>query len=279
MQRTYLKQGLTLLVGVITLLLVSPLVHAAETGANTAAISQGFSLRGQAIPGTIVSFVDDKEGGVVGVANVDNVEKLVGVIGSEQLLELSGEGKQTQVVTNGSVLTLVSDINGEVMLGDKITASPLNGIGMKATENVRVVGTAQHDFSQAKQISQRQITDVHGGDRTVRIGLIKVQVAVAYYQMPEKKFSILPESIQRLASEVVGRSVDPIRVLVALVLLAAGFGGVAILLYSSVRSSIISIGRNPLAARAVHKSLIEVGLTTFGVLLLTLIAVYLVLVI
>lgn len=246
---------------------------------NTAAISQGFLVQGQAAPGTIVSFLKDRESGTVGAANTDNVERLVGVIGERQLVELSGNADQTQVVTNGSILTFVSNINGDIKIGDKITASPLTGVGMKALERTRIVGTAQQDFSDAEQVTDQEVTDAEGKSQTVKIGLLQVQVGVTYYQPAEDNKSFLPEPIQRFAETVVGRSVDPIRVLVSLAILFAGFGGVAILLYSSVRSSIISIGRNPLAAKAVHKSLIEVGLTTFGVLLLTVIAVYLVLVI
>lgn len=252
---------------------------AAQENANSAAISQGFQLRGDAVPGTLVSFIDDKDGGVVGLANVNNVEKLVGVVGEEQLVELSGKEGLTQVVTNGSTLALVSDINGPAKLGDKITASPLSGIGMKAVEAARVIGTAQHDFSEALQVTERQITDINGRDQTVRIGLVRVQVAASYYQPPENEKAFLPPVFQRFANVVTGRSIEPLRVLIAFAMLLAGFVGVGILLYSSVRSSIISIGRNPLSAKAVHRSLLEVGLTTFGVLLLTVIAVYLVLVI
>jgi hypothetical protein len=52
---------------------------------------------------------------------------------------------------------------------------------------------------------------------------------------------------------------------------------VGILLYSAVRSSIISIGRNPLSEQAVHKSLFEVGLAIVGVLIFTVIVIYLIL--
>ena len=260
------------------LLVVWPTLASAATN-NTAAISQGFLVQGEVTPGTIVSFTKDKESSTVGTANTDNVDRLVGVIGGKQLVELAGNDNQTQVVTNGSILTFVSNINGDIKIGDKITASPLSGVGMKAIEATRIVGTAQQDFSDAVQVTDQNVTDADGKPQTVKIGLLQVQVGVTHYQPVEANKSFLPEPIQRFAETVVGRSVDPIRVLVALAILFAGFGGVAILLYSSVRSSIISIGRNPLAAKAVHRSLIEVGLTTFGVLLLTVITVYLVLVI
>ena len=67
------------------------------------------------------------------------------------------------------------------------------------------------------------------------------------------------------------------RVVVAGLLILFIFVTVVVLLYSSVRSSIISIGRNPLSESAVRKSLLQVGLTIFGVMAFTVIVVYLIL--
>jgi hypothetical protein len=50
-----------------------------------------------------------------------------------------------------------------------------------------------------------------------------------------------------------------------------------VLLYSAVKSSIISIGRNPLSEKAVQKSIFQIGFTVLGILLLTLITIYLIL--
>jgi len=64
---------------------------------------------------------------------------------------------------------------------------------------------------------------------------------------------------------------------VAALLVLFLFAAVIILLYSAVRSSIISIGRNPLSENAVRKGLLEVGLTVVGVLAFTVIVIYLIL--
>jgi hypothetical protein len=266
-----------LLAGVVSLTLLP--LSAGASAADTTAISQGFVVKGEVTTGALVSFADTAERNTVQAANSETVEKLVGVIGQKPLVELSDGTKQTQVVTNGAVLALVSDINGDIKSGDKITASPVSGIGMKAVESVQVVGTAQQDFSDAQQVSEQRAVNSEGVSQTIRVGLLPIQVNVAYYQAPEDELAFLPAFLQRFANAVAGRSVGPIRVLISLVLLLAGFGGVAVLLSSSVGSSIISIGRNPLSAQAVHRSLFEVGAIALGVLLVMLIAVYLVLVI
>lgn len=267
----------------VTLLAVSLLaclsilpVSAAD---ETAAISQGYIVHEDVIPGAIVSFADASKSGGVKLADRDNADKMLGVVSRRPLVELSGSAKQTQVVISGTTLVLVSTINGEIKYGDKIAASPLSGIGMKATSSGSIVGTASQDFSAATEVSERTVRDLKGAQRTVKVGLLPMQVNVSYYRAPEDDQTVLPSFLQQFVNAVAGRPVGLIRSLIALLLLVSGFGGVAILLYSSVRSSIISIGRNPLSAPAVHRSLFEVGAMGIGVLMVMLIAVYLVLVI
>lgn len=87
----------------------------------------------------------------------------------------------------------------------------------------------------------------------------------------------MPPVLQDFANNLAGRSVSPVRVMVAGFLIAFVFVTVVVLLYSSIRSSIISIGRNPLSESAVHKSLLQVGITVFGVMAFSVIVVYLIL--
>jgi hypothetical protein len=244
--------------------------------ANTAAISQGFSTtENDLTAGALVSLTSGSQN-TIQLANSDRVNQLAGVIGDRPLIELSNNDKEVQVVISGTTLTLISDINGDVKSGDKITASPINGIGMKANASSLVVGTAQADLS-STTTTQKTINDKRGQPQAVKIGAIPVQVNVTYYVAPEDKNAFLPPFLQSFANAVAGKEVSAIRVLISSLVLMFGFISIAVLLYSSIRSSIISIGRNPLSEGAVRKSLFEVGATSLGILLVMLIAIYLVL--
>jgi len=261
----------------VVLAFVGVVVPSASAADDTAAISQGFKVEGEVTAGTIVSFADKSKNGAVRASNTDNADRLAGVVAYNPLVELSGGTEQTQVVISGTVMVLVADINGTVSYGDKISASPISGVGMKATMSGLTVGTVAQDFAGAQQVSERKVRDRDGVEKTVKIGLLPVQVNVSYYQAPDDDQTILPAFLQQFVNAVAGRPVGLVRSLMALFLLIAGFGGVTVLIYASVRSSIISIGRNPLSAPAVHRSLLEVGLMSAGVLLVVLIGVYLVL--
>lgn len=205
------------------------------------------------------------------LSSQSQADSLLGVVSKEPLIELSDNTNGVQVVTSGLTMVLVSDINGAVASGDKITASPIKGVGMKATESIMTVGIAQSSLDTSKA-ETRKIIDTSGKQVEVRIGLVPVLIGVAFYNVKTSQTtSFVPAFLQSLANTVVGRTVSPVRVLTAALILLLLFVSITVLLYSSVRSSIISIGRNPLSEDAVRKSLLQVGLTV-GIILVSAVA-------
>ncbi|MGH7196853.1 MAG: hypothetical protein ACREGJ_03780 [Candidatus Saccharimonadales bacterium] len=240
------------------------------------AIAQGFQTSETDVATGALMSLKPGSPNTVELGNIERTDQLIGVVAEKPLIELSQDSKSVQVVTGGLTLALVSDINGEVKTGDKITASPIAGVGMKATDSIQIVGTAQADLSGAKP-TERTITDREGRQQLVRVGLIPVQVNVTFYASPDDRSTFLPGFLQDFANNIAGHQVSPVRVLIAAGALVLAFASILALLYSAVKSSIISIGRNPLSEVAVRKGLLEVGLTIIGILLLTLIAIYLIL--
>ena len=103
----------------------------AVAGASSS-IAQGFKASGtDIVSGALVS-LQSGSANTVELSTVGNQERLLGVAGSQSLIEFAN-GSPVQVVTSGATATLVSDINGAIKSGDRITASPIIGVGMKAT--------------------------------------------------------------------------------------------------------------------------------------------------
>jgi hypothetical protein len=253
------------------LLLCTPIQVMAE-----GAISQGFQTTNPKVtPGTLLSFGSTQ--GVVELATTDNVADLVGVAGTSPLLELSGSGKNIQVVISGVTETLVSNVNGNISAGDKVTASPFAGIGMRATEPTEIVGVAQQSLSATRTL-QQSVVDRSGKREKIEVGVIPINVNVAFYPAANDTTSLfLPPFLQTVANTLSGGSqVSPLRVLASTLILLLGFSTVSIMLYASIKSSIISIGRNPLANNALRKGLIDVLIMAAGVLLITLVTMYIV---
>lgn len=244
---------------------------------SVAALSQGFLTNSTNLATGALMSLETQSSNTVKLANSNNVDSLVGVIGENELVELGSSDSEVQVVMSGVAVALVSDINGDVVVGDRITASPIDGMGMKAAGSTQVVGTAQADLASV-ETTERTITQTNGLPQVIKAGLVPVQINVTFYAGTDNSVTYLPAFMQNFANSIVGKQVSPIRVLLAALVLFLAFVSMAILLYSSVKSSIISIGRNPLSESAVRKSLIQVGLTIVGILLLALIAIYLILV-
>lgn len=214
----------------------------------------------------------------VDLSNTTNVTKLVGVVCANPDIDFSsGTAQTTQIVTSGITPTLVSSINGTINYGDKITASPIDGIGMKATQSTQVVGIAEANLSSVST-QTKTIVEKSGQTETVHIGVLPVQVGVTYYSLPTDTNTYVPQFAQQLAKNVAGHNVSTLRIITASVLLVLIFVSVVVILYSAVRSSLVAIGRNPLSERAVRKVLIEDGLAMVVIIAFACLGIYLLLV-
>jgi len=240
------------------------------------AIAQGFTTSDNTVTGSVIDLKSDSEN-VAELATSARADQLLGVVGNKSLIELGGGSKQIQVVTSGLTTVLVSDINGSVKTGDKITASPLAGIGMKATQSTTVVGIAQANLD-ASTATNRTVTALDGKSTDVHIGSIPLQVNVTFYSAKEDKLSpLVPSFLQTLSNSIAGHNVAALRVFIGFFALLAGFLTISVILYAAIHSDIISIGRNPLAQGALRRGLFQVVLTALGILLLTVMVTYIVL--
>ena len=203
--------------------------------------------------------------------------QLLGIVADQPLIALNDGSSQVQIVVSGSTEALVSTINGPIEAGDKITASPISGVGMKATDSGQIVGTAQTGLS--GNATTQTVTDKSGKKHTVKVGTVTLQVSVGYYagQIDQGKLaSVLPPGLLSAANNIAGQEVSALRVLIGLLALIIGFIIVANMLQASIRGSMTAMGRNPLAKQAIRRDLIDICLTALGILVLTIIIVYLV---
>jgi hypothetical protein len=246
-----------------------------------ASLSQGFATTAPIATGSLVS-LDPKSSGSVVVADLNNVGRLFGVVvpASSASISLSGGGDgQVQVTTAGNAQVLVTTAGGNIHVGDYIGISQIAGVGQKVgSTSTRVIGTAQADFNGSGDgVTKRSIDDGAGKKREVSIGQIPIVVAVSSYTATDGKQSyVIPNWLQNLSNTLAGKAVSPIRIIVAGLILIVAVISISVLLYSAVRNSIISIGRNPLSRSSVLRGLLTVGFVAIIILAITAVAMYLV---
>lgn len=261
--------------GVLAVLCFALQATQAHAAGSSQTIAQAFHIaKGNEITtGALVS-TKSSDSQTVELATNKSAARLIGVIDTYPLLVIADNENGAHVVLSGTTTALVSDINGPIKASDKITASPIAGVGMRASANSQVVGTALTDF-QTTGATTRTIKDSKGKSHTVHIGSVPLQVGISYYQTPGSDF--LPPFVQKIANAVAGRPVSLTRILVSSLLLLTSFVGVTALVYAATRSAMISLGRNPLAAHDIRKSLYQVIAVAGSVAAVTLLASYLIL--
>lgn len=240
-------------------------------------ISQGYSTTDKLAVGSIVSLKKNSTDEVVG-ASTSTVNNILGVIindGNSLLTLRSGQKNQVQVATSGTTSVLVTDVNGDIKQGDPITASPVKGVGMKATRNAKIVGIAQGDATVTDKHKQTY-TDASGKKHSIALGDVPVLVNVSYYYaQPEK--TIIPPAIQNIANALAGKRVETLPIIISAAIFIIALIVVVSIIYSMIRSSIISVGRNPMAQSAVYRDVIQLSALVLGILAVAVIAIYLIL--
>jgi RNase P/RNase MRP subunit p29 len=232
--------------------------------AMSAAISQGYQAPAVLPAGTLVSI--DSDTNKVAAASTNNSNGLLGVVvgANAATLAITNASNELQVATTGTANLFISNLNGPVGVGDQIAPSAIEGVGMKASADGKVVGTAQKAFNGKQPLKTITIKTVSGGTKTVAIGVIPVVVQVIYYTVPVK--AAVPFFLQQFADSVAGKPVAVARLALVGIILIAALLIVAILLFSAVRGSIVSIGRNPLARRSIYRSLFQATAASMAIL-------------
>ena len=240
-------------------------------------LSQAYVANEQVPVGSIVS-LQKSSTTQIEAATIDNSKYLLGVIiqdESSQISISSKKDKQVYVATSGIEPVLVSDINGEITVGDPITASPIKGVGMKATGNAKIVGVAQDDFPNTSA-KEQSYNDEKGQKQTTKLGQVTVLVNVAYYyKEPEK--TLIPPAVQKIADALAGKKVNSLPILVSIGIFITTMIVVVIIVYSMIRSSIISVGRNPMSQAAIYRNVMQLSALVVAILAVAVGSIYMVL--
>lgn len=264
------------LLGVVLSVFLSSIVFVTSATA-VISVSQSYRSASSLPIGSLVSLKKDSADEVES-STTTNANNLLGIIISpdSSLLTITSESKnEVQVATSGTTPIIVSDVNGKIEQNDHITASPIAGVGMKATTNVRIIGIAQGTMTLAKE-NKQEYTDKNGQKHTVQLGQVPVLINVSYFfKQPDK--TIIPVAVQNIANSLAGRQVSTLPILISGGIFLVTLIVVMSIIYSMIRSSIISVGRNPMSQSAIYRDLVQLSALVLVILTLGMISIYLVL--
>lgn len=265
---------------IATAILATSLVQAVNYGGGNV---EGYAAEQAIAYGTVVELVN-KDTRQVKVASQAELKNMFGVVVDPQQLpvRISSEDLENEVyvAVSGTYNVLVSTQAGPIAPGDYVTLSSINGIAMKAGfEEASVFGRAVSGFdgSNASRGSMTIKDDQGNTNQTVQLGSIPVTIEIQSNPNEKSTKALVPEVLERIGQEIAEKEVSAIRIYLSMAITTVSLLTALVVVYTGVRSSIISIGRNPMSKKAIFRALLEIILTSFLILVIGLFAVYLLL--
>ena len=244
---------------------------------------QGYSAETPLEIGTIVQLTG-QDSNKVKIAKQAELQNMFGVtVDRNQLpITISNEALENEafVAASGTYSVLVSTQGGPIVSGDYITLSSINGVGMKAgTEESTVFGRANGGFDgKGITLGTTTLKDTDGNNnKSVILGSIPVTIDIKSNPNEKSTEVEVPEFLKRVGQAIAEKEVSAIRIYISLAITAISLIAAIIIIYSGVRNSIISIGRNPMSKKSIFRALLEIILTSILTLIIGLFAVYLLL--
>lgn len=278
-----IKIILVILVSMITVLVPATTLATSSSKSSVSisqAVAQSYSGSSSIKNGMIVQ-IKNKSTNSIEPLTKSTIANMLGVVvpASSATVALTPQNNNQQlfVASSGRYNVLVSDENGVIKSGDYITISPINGVAMKADQNESLVlGRAFIGFNGSSSVvGSVNATTTGGQKKHVLIGLIPVNISIEYNPLVNRSISYVPSFLAKTASTIAAKPVSAVRIYLGLLILFISTILTAILLYSGIKSGMISIGRNPLSKKTIIRSLLETVATGLIIFVIGIFAVYL----
>lgn len=263
------KLGFDRLVVAAAVLVALSAVFAVRPASAANSIVEGFNSKDTLQPGLVVA-LDSSQSRLVMPAPASKENLMYGVVvdPSDAPFTLNSQGSKVFVATAGIYRVLASTVNGAIKPGDYVSMSTINGIAAKATAvQSTTLGQAQSGFDGTSNI----ITN-NGGQA---IGRIYVNINIQ--KNPFANADPVPVFLKRIAVSLASKPVPVVRIYAALVIFVITCIAAITILWSGIRSSLVSLGRNPLSRHTIMGGMYKVIFTGLSVFAVGLAAVYLLL--
>jgi hypothetical protein len=256
----------------------------AATDSNlSGAAAQSYSADSSVLPGMLVELKSQSQTTVTPLKASD-IRNMLGVVvpvndAPITLTPQSASAQQALVAASGRYNVLASTQDGPIKAGDYIAISALPGIGMKATNGqAEVVGQATGGFNGTSGvISTTTLKTSLGHSSTIAIGSVPISVRLGANPLFQSS-SNLPGFLSRAATSIANKPVSPVRVYLSIIILLAILFITAAMFYGGVRSSIVAMGRNPLAKKSIIRDLLQTMVGGLIIFVVGMLAVYLILI-
>lgn len=236
-------------------------------------VIQSYNAGPTVLTSMLVELQPKNKSTVVPLTNTD-IGNMLGVVipTSSATIVLTPQNVSTQqvlVVPSGNYNTLVSNQNGPIKAGDYLTVSAVPGIAMKAdSNNPLIIGRAVGSFNGTNSVNTLSLKNAQAGSLKVSVGQIAVDVQLAPDPLYLKNSNSILVFLTRAEYDVTNKPVSPARTYLCGLVFLATILITVVILYTGTRTSIVAVGRNPLASKKISLSMIKTifsGLLVFAI--------------
>ncbi len=190
---------------------------------------------------------------------------IYGVVNDNPALSIKDFSYDTSklVLSLGITTVKVSSVNGDIKEGDFITSSTKPGVGQKATKNGYVIGKALEDYKS---------TDANA------VGKIQVALKPQFVNELSSSSGNLLQFMKKGLNVPFYEPLNALRYLLSALMVVISFTLGMIYFGRSSKAGIEAIGRNPLARKVIHFTIITNIVLTIVIVLVGLAIAYLILV-
>lgn len=223
-------------------------------------ITEGYRASTDMVSGTVVSLTKSNANTVEKTTTNNDILLAGVVVGSQDsLLNVQPAGSQVRVAINGEVSLQVSTVNGNIKSGDRLIASPLEGIAADdypPAPGAKYIAIAEENFTTTSSSAQKTSVSLNNGSiKDVYIGVIKAKMLLGDRTSDTSQSKNL---LITLGKQLSGKNVTLAQVLAAAAVFITTIILSGLVLYGSVRGTFVSLGRNPLSKDSILTGLMRV---------------------
>ncbi|MEK7550900.1 MAG: hypothetical protein AAB535_03920 [Patescibacteria group bacterium] len=213
---------------------------------DSAGVATYVSLSGEYSDGSVICGTG---GGSNKICDREYDPNMIGVITVNPAVSFIVEEMDGTVpmLSSGKAYVLVSSVNGTITIGDFITSSKIAGVSQKATKSGYILGSATEEYNESDP---------------QKIGKIMVSLSVKPAVLKKNAEANLLQMIKDGVEGAFESPLSALRYVVSALIVSVIFIFGFIHFGKIAKSGVESIGRNPLASRAIQTGVImNMGIT------------------
>ncbi len=234
-----------------------------ETTSNSgkAELTQAYRSLTPLVGGSAISLVDGSDNLVV-LSSKENKDKFLGIYvdSGKSLLEFDSEISNVQVATSGRVVALVTNLNGSIKKGDLLSVSAIKGAIAKSSPGDRYIGIAQESFNDnTKNTVPHTVSDSSGNQKDIILGSVPI-VLISGSSVEQQAVASVGKSsgVKSWLESIRGKKISNMRISLVFAVTVITLVILAAIIYSSIRTGVYAVSRNPLAKSYIFESLSQV---------------------